>query len=77
MYVHQCTIIFMTAEEPSLNAVSLLVGSFTIKCTLGSRLCYSGCSVLSVHNLQSKHFSFTNKSLLDASKWYIKLILYV
>ena len=49
-------------------------GSFTIKCTLGSCLCYSGCSILFVHKLQQKYFSFTQKSSLDPSKWYIACI---
>ena len=49
----------------------LAFGSFTIKCTLGSCLCYSGCSMLSVYNLEPKYFSLTHKSLLDPSKWYI------
>ena len=45
--------------------------SFTIKRTLGSCLCYSGRSMLSVDNLQPNYLSFTHKSLLDPSKWYM------
>ena len=32
----------------------LLYGSFKIKYTFGNCLCYSGCSMLSVHNKQPK-----------------------
>ena len=49
-------------------------GSFTIKCTVGSCLCYSGCYKLPMHNSQHKHFSFTHKSSLDPSKWYITCV---
>ena len=44
-------------------SLALLLGSFIIKCTLVICLCYSGCSMLSVHNIQPKYFHFTQRTL--------------